>query len=102
MSKFIHLCDCGRVAYKKDGSGWFCRECELFVKEISALIEKRIYDRMHEENGNYGHTHDLIRKNNRTYRNKNREQINKAERERRKCLIIQAHKLSNSLALAAV
>lgn len=84
MSNFIHLCDCGAVAYKKDGSGWFCKPCETFVKEISALIEKRIYDMMHDDNGNYGHDSDLIRMYQRTYRNNNRENINKAERERNK------------------
>ena len=37
-----HLCECGRVAYKKDGSGWFCRECEVVIRALDEWLDNYI------------------------------------------------------------
>jgi hypothetical protein len=41
----VNVCDCGAVAYKRDGSGWFCRECEIFVALIERLVDEIIQRR---------------------------------------------------------
>jgi len=42
MKQSKHLCECGRQAYKKDGSGWFCRECEVVIRELDEWLDHYI------------------------------------------------------------
>ena len=35
-------CDCGQPAYRRDGSGWFCRECEIVVSAAQRAIDEYI------------------------------------------------------------
>lgn len=114
MSKFIHLCDCGAVAYKKDGSGWFCRECEIEIEAIRIWLEARIHARRMEESEMVIDRKYVRRENSKRWRRRNRDKVNKKQNQVRKKLrklfaptvkfnsCIQAHKLSNSLARVAV
>lgn len=45
----IPFCDCGNIAYKKDGSGWFCKECELMVKRVSAMMDRWLIEQRAEQ-----------------------------------------------------
>ncbi len=110
MSNLIHKCDCGAVAYKKDGSGWFCRECEIEIEAIRRWLEARILARKSEEIDMLIDRPAIRRHRSKMWRRRNKEKVNKKQNERRKNLrklfaptlkfntCIQTHKLSNSLA----
>ena len=38
----MRRCDCGQPAYRRDGSGWFCRECEIVVSAAQRAIDEHI------------------------------------------------------------
>jgi predicted amidophosphoribosyltransferase len=58
----IHTCDCGRRAYRKDGSGWFCRECEIAVAICNAELDRHIQRKRYEEKVAAGLVPDQDRK----------------------------------------
>ncbi len=40
----IYHCDCGALATKRDGSGYYCEACEEFVALIRSIIERKILE----------------------------------------------------------
>ena len=47
-SKEPALCDCGEPGYRRDGSGWFCRDCEIAVNTAQADLAARRRKQEHE------------------------------------------------------
>jgi hypothetical protein len=66
-------CDCGQAGVKRDGSGWFCLECERVVKAAQAMLDEQIRKQRHDHNSPDSKTrHDAYM---RDYAVRNREKL---------------------------
>lgn len=70
------VCDCGAPGQRYDGSGWFCLDCELFVKRCSQIVHSIIIGQRREEH--FDNRIDLRRKSNLQFRINHREEIRQA------------------------
>lgn len=41
-------CDCGNPGEKKDGSGWYCSECETMIQRVTRLLIQIIKEQRQE------------------------------------------------------
>lgn len=70
----MNSCDCGALGYKKDGSGWYCLECEAMVRRVTSTFERVIVEQRQNELDAQTIDFDLFRKrqNMRNMRDKQR------------------------------
>jgi hypothetical protein len=82
-------CDCGQPGVKRDGSGWFCLECERVVKAAQAMLDEQIRKQRHDQDS--ADSKDRHNAYMREYAIRNREKLRAYQRDynqrRRKNLV---------------